>query len=199
MRKARKVAPPLASANSIQPADSLLLPRLHVVRRMRRAFLSICRCGDTLFSPYGVTTDQYALIRAVQREPGIRQADLGAVIFAEPNTVTAMVTLLEKRGILRRRPSLTDRRAKLVHLTAKGDLVMQRLTTDWLPMRQILNECFSAPGGEKALEILDEVYEKMRVERDRLMAPSPQTEAQLFSAPLRQKKRRLSPMMGTED
>lgn len=195
------MASPLTSANSTQPADPslLLVPRLHVVRRMRRAFLSICRCGDTLFSPYGVTTDQYALIRAVQREPGIRQADLGAVIFAEPNTVTAMVTLLEKRGILRRRPSLTDRRAKLVHLTAKGDLVMQRLTTDWLPMRQILNECFSAPGGEKALEILDEVYEKMRVERDRLMAPSPQTEAQLFNVPLRQKKRRLSPMMGTED
>jgi DNA-binding MarR family transcriptional regulator len=201
MKKVRRMASPLTSANSTQPADPslLLVPRLHVVRRMRRAFLSICRCGDTLFSPYGVTTDQYALIRAVQREPGIRQADLGAVIFAEPNTVTAMVTLLEKRGILRRRPSLTDRRAKLVHLTAKGDLVMQRLTTDWLPMRQILNECFSAPGGEKALEILDEVYEKMRVERDRLMAPSPQTEAQLFNVPLRQKKRRLSPMMGTED
>src|ERR1700761_3717199 len=100
---------------------------LHVVRRMRRAFLSICRCGDTLFSPYGITTDQYSLIRAVQREPGIRQADLGSVIFAEPNTVTAMVTLLEKRGLLRRRPSQTDRRAKLIHLTARGELVMQRL------------------------------------------------------------------------
>src|ERR1700722_18203866 len=114
------MASTLNSANSTKQADSAALPvpRLHVVRRMRRAFLSICRCGDTLFSPYGVTTDQYALILAAQREPGIRQADLGAVIFAEPNTVTAMVTLLEKRGILRRRPSRTDRRAKLVHLTA---------------------------------------------------------------------------------
>jgi DNA-binding MarR family transcriptional regulator len=201
MKSKRKVAPTLTSANSTQPADPPLLsvPRLHVVRRMRRAFLSICRCGDTLFSPYGVTTDQYALIRAVQREPGIRQADLGAVIFAEPNTVTAMVTLLEKHGILRRRPSLTDRRAKLVHLTAKGEMVMQRLSNDWLPMRQILIECFSASGGQEALAILDQVYEKMRVERDRLMAPSQKIEAQLFNTPLRKKKRRLSSQLGNED
>jgi DNA-binding MarR family transcriptional regulator len=139
---------------------------------MRRAFLSICRCGDTLFSPYGVTTDQYALIRAVQRESGIRQADLGSVIFAEPNTVTAMVTLLERRGILRRRPSPTDRRAKLVHLTARGEMVMQRLDNDWRPMRKILHECFSTPEGEVALSILDQVYERMRVEREKLTSPS---------------------------
>jgi DNA-binding MarR family transcriptional regulator len=151
-------------------ANTLLPPRLNVVRRMRQAFLSICRCGDTLFSPYGVTTDQYSLIRAVQREPGIRQADLGSVIFAEPNTVTAMIRLLEKRGILRRRPSPTDKRAKLVQLTTRGEMIMQRLASDWQPMRQILIDCFSAPGGPEALELLDQVYEKMRAERDKLMA-----------------------------
>lgn len=195
------------SSNSAKPANSTPLPssRLHIVRRMRRAFLSICRCGDTLFSPYGVTTDQYALIRAVQREPGIRQADLGTVIFAEPNTVTAMVSLLEKRGILRRRPSPTDRRAKLVYLTARGEMVMQRLSTDWMPMRQILIECFSAPAGQAALEILDEVYERMRVERDRLMAPASLEEPPAIvaprprNAPRPQKKRRRPLLVGTED
>lgn len=137
------MAPTLSShSKKSERRAPLPVPQLHAVRRIRRAFLSICRCGDTLFSPYGVTTDQYALIRAVQREPGIRQTDLGDVIFAEPNTVTAMVTLLEKRGILRRRPSPTDRRAKLVYLTTRGEMVMLRLTNDWLPMRQILTECF---------------------------------------------------------
>jgi len=137
---------------------------------MRRAFLSVCRCGDTLFSPYGITTDQYSLIRAVQREPGIRQADLGSIIFAEPNTVTAMVTLLEKRGILRRKPSGTDRRAKLIFLTTRGEMVMQRLAADWMPMRKILIECFSTPAGHQALSILDQVYDKMRTEREKMMA-----------------------------
>ena len=195
------MASTLNSSTPAKAATPTPLPssRLHIVRRMRRAFLSICRCGDTLFSPYGVTTDQYALIRAVQRDPGIRQADLGAVIFAEPNTVTAMVSLLEKRGILRRRPSPTDRRAKLVHLTARGEMVMQRLSSDWMPMRQILIECFSGPDGPVALEILDQVYERMRLERDRLMAPAPPEEPQPIAATRRAKKTRRPALVGAED
>jgi len=187
---------PAANQNSVShgrqnelSAGALLPPRLNIVRRMRRAFLSICRCGDTLFSPYGVTTDQYALIRAVQREPGIRQADLGSVIFAEPNTVTAMVSLLEKRGILRRRPSPTDKRAKLVQLTSRGEMIMQRLASDWQPMRQILIDCFSAPGGQEALALLDQVYEKMRIERDKLTAPTLQTPAEAIDIPVRPKRK----------
>jgi DNA-binding MarR family transcriptional regulator len=138
---------------------------------MRRAFLSVCRCGDTVFSPYGITTDQYALMRAVQRAPGIRQSDLGNLIFAQPNTVTAMVTLLEKKGILRRRTCSTDGRARLLHLTARGEKVVQRLSDDWQPMRTMINDCFVGPTGEEALKILDRVYAVMHREREKSTIP----------------------------
>jgi DNA-binding MarR family transcriptional regulator len=166
-------------SSSSQPQET----QFYVVRRMRRAFLSMCRCGDALFSPYRMTTDQYALMRAVQRDPGIRQADLGAAIFAEPNTITAMVTLLEKRGILRRKPSPTDGRARLISLTAHGEKVMQRLSDDWDPMRKLLNECFSVPGGQEALRILDRIYEQMRDEREKLTKPSGKNMSDAASLP----------------
>lgn len=142
---------------------------LYVVRRLRRAFLSICRCGDVVFSPYRLTTEQYALMRAVQREPGICQADITEQIFAEPNTVTAMVTLLERRGILRRKPSPTDRRVRQLFLTTHGQTVMQRLSTDWKPMRDLLRNAFSGEAGQQALEILDTVFNQMQSERKRLL------------------------------
>jgi DNA-binding MarR family transcriptional regulator len=142
---------------------------LHVVRRLRRAFLSICRCGDVVFSPYRLTTEQYALIRAVQREPGIRQTEITDKIFAEPNTVTAMVTLLEKRGILRRKSSPSDKRVRQLFLTAHGQAVMYRLATDWKPMRDLLRNCFAGEDGERALEILDEVARRMQLEREKLL------------------------------
>src|ERR1700761_4401359 len=126
---------------------------LHVVRRLRRAFLSICRCGDVVFSPYRLTTEQYSLIRAVQREPGIRQTEITDKIFAEPNTVTAMVTLLEKRGILKRKSSPSDKRVRQLFLTPHGQAVMYRLSTDWKPMRDLLRDYFDSEDGEKALEI----------------------------------------------
>lgn len=142
---------------------------LHVVRRLRRAFLSICRCGDVVFSPYRLTTEQYALMRAVQREPGIRQTEITDKIFAEPNTVTAMVTLLEKRGILRRKPSPTDKRVRQLFLSAHGQAVMYRLSTDWKPMREMLRKSFSGADGERALAILDSVAEEMQAEREKLL------------------------------
>ena len=142
---------------------------LHVVRRLRRAFLSICRCGDVMFSPYRLTTEQYSLMRAVQRDPGIRQVDVRDRIFAEPNTVTAMVTLLERRGILRRKSSPLDGRVRLLYLTAHGQAVMKRLSEDWEPMRALLRKCFSGKAGQEALEILDAVYEAMERERELLL------------------------------
>jgi len=149
--------------------DPTTTPALHVVRRLRKAFLSICRCGDVTFSPYRLTTEQYSLMLAVQRDPGIRQVDVRDRIFAEPNTVTAMVTLLESRGILRRKPSPSDGRARLLYLTAHGQAVMKKLSQDWEPMRALLRKCFSGKAGEEALEILDTVYVEMERERANLL------------------------------
>jgi DNA-binding MarR family transcriptional regulator len=156
--------------NALSPAGQPGL--LHIIQRMRRAFLSICRCGDTLFNPYGITTDQYGLMLAVYRQPGIRQADIGSTIFAEPNTITAMLSLLEKRGILRRRPSPTDGRTRLVYLTNRGEKMTERLSEDCARMRELLYDCFAGSRGEEALKILDRVSQEMQREREKLTRSS---------------------------
>jgi DNA-binding MarR family transcriptional regulator len=160
------------ASNATLPVHPLQTGSMHVVRRLRRAFLSICRCGDVMFSPYRLTTEQYSLMLAVHRNPGIRQAEISDQIFAEPNTVTAMVTLLEKRGILRRKCSLTDGRVRLLFLTTHGQTVMQRLSADWSPLRKTLRQCFSSEDGQRALEILDEVFTQMQSERENLLQKS---------------------------
>lgn len=160
------------ASDATLPVQPLQTSSMHVVRRLRRAFLSICRCGDVMFSPYRLTTEQYSLMLAVHRNPGIRQAEISDQIFAEPNTVTAMVTLLEKRGILRRKCSLTDGRVRLLYLTTHGQTVMQRLSADWAPLRKTLRQCFSSDDGQRALEILDEVFAQMQRERENLLQKS---------------------------
>ncbi len=132
--------------------------------------MSMCRCGDAIFSEHQMTTDQYSLIRAVQRNAGIRQADLGNEVFADPNTITAMVSLLEKRGILRREPCPTDGRARRLHVTPTGNRVMKRLSANWEPMRQELEKCFAGAAGQKALEIMDRVSEAMTEGRKEILA-----------------------------
>ena len=172
MKTTRKTTPQNEDQTETEPATTPAESpggTLHIVRRLRRAFLSICRCGDATFSPYRLTTEQYSLMRAVHRDPGIRQVDVRERIFAEPNTVTAMVTLLESRGILRRKPSPSDGRARMLYLTAHGQAVMKKLSEDWEPMRALLRKCFSGKAGEEALEILDMVYVAMEHERENLL------------------------------
>jgi DNA-binding MarR family transcriptional regulator len=157
------------ATRTVQPSSE---SSMHAVRRLRRAFLSICRCGDVIFSPYRLTTDQYALMRAVHRNPGIRQTDVTNEIFAEPNTVTAMVTLLEKRGILRRKACPSDGRVRLLSLTSHGQAVMQKLSSDWAPMREVLRQCFAGEAGEQAMLILDRVFTQMQRAREDLLQKS---------------------------
>ena len=154
------------------PAQPSQESSMYVVRRLRRTFLSICRCGDVIFSPYRLTTEQYALMRAVDRNPGIRQTDVTDQIFAEPNTVTAMVNLLEKRGILRRKSSAKDGRVRLLFLTVHGQAVMRKLSSDWDPMRNVLRQCFAGEAGNQALDILDRVFTQMQYERESLLQKS---------------------------
>jgi DNA-binding MarR family transcriptional regulator len=160
----------------IEPQSATEAPaqtQLHIPQRLRRAFLSISRFGDSLLSPYGLTSDQYSLLLAVYREPGIRQADLGDAMFAEANTITAMVSLLEKRGLLRRKASPTDGRAKLIYLTARGEKLTHKLSAEARYLRKLLYDCFDGEDGLTALRILDRVSEEMQKARESLAAPGP--------------------------
>jgi DNA-binding MarR family transcriptional regulator len=96
-----------------------------------------------------------------------------------------MVTLLEKRGIQRRKPSPTDGRVRLLYLTSHGQTVMKRLSEDWKPMRVLLRDAFAGDAGHQALEILDRVYAEMQGERERLLgktSPSQSMEPESIEA-----------------
>jgi DNA-binding MarR family transcriptional regulator len=133
--------------------------------RIRRAHLAMQRYVDALFSARKITSDQSALLWVVWRRDGIRQNELAAELFTDPNTVTAMVVRLENRGLIRREVCRDDGRARRVSLTPAGKRLVNRLSDDWEPMRAKLREIFSGPAGEQALRILDEVREVMTESR----------------------------------
>src|SRR5689334_18677759 len=78
----------------------------------------------------------------VARELGLTPATLGALtrleeprtmgeiaemLRCDPSNVTGIVDALESRGLARRRPSGSDRRVKVIELTAKGQRKRARL------------------------------------------------------------------------
>jgi DNA-binding MarR family transcriptional regulator len=67
----------------------------------------------------GLSWTRVLALRRLAIEPQT-QRELAQSLSADPPYVTLMVDDLEKRGLVRRKPYPTDRRAKLVELTASG-------------------------------------------------------------------------------
>jgi len=138
-----------------------LSPSSGAFGRVRRAHLSLQRCADAVFSSRKITADQCSLLWIVWRRGGIRQHELAEELFTDPNTVTAMVVRLEKRGLIRREICSEDGRARRVSLTTAGRRLVGRLSDDWREMRQKLNDIFAGDAGHEALRILEQVSAAM--------------------------------------
>ena len=117
---------------------------------LRAAYLALHRRSDAAFAPRGVTADQFVLLDALADGAAITQRDLARRTSSDPNTVRAMLLLLEDRGLVTRAPHPTDGRARTVTLTPAGRQVYRRLWRDGRPVRDELLAAFR-PGEADAL------------------------------------------------
>ncbi len=72
-----------------------------------------------------LTQRQYALLHALSRHNGASQMQLVKLTGIDRSTLADMARRLEDRGLIRRRSSRRDKRAKSLHLTQKGRAALQ--------------------------------------------------------------------------
>ncbi len=72
-----------------------------------------------------LTQRQYALLHALSRHNGASQMQLVKLTGIDRSTLADMARRLEERGLIRRRSSRRDKRAKSLHLTQKGRIALQ--------------------------------------------------------------------------
>ena len=72
-----------------------------------------------------LTQRQYALLHALSRHNGASQMQLVKLTGIDRSTLADMARRLEERGLIRRRSSRRDKRAKSLHLTQKGRAALQ--------------------------------------------------------------------------
>ncbi len=70
---------------------------------------------------------RFAAMTVISNNPGITQAELGRAIARDKSSVTPLIQELEKRGLVRRQRSPTDRRSIALTLTATGEETLDRL------------------------------------------------------------------------
>ena len=129
----------------------------------------LCRTrADQLARAHGMTRAQWVIILRLQRQPGLSQNELAALVEVEPITVGRLIDRLEARGLVERRNDPSDRRIRRLHLTAKaeplldeigehlgalGEIVRQNISTSQL---EAMTDCLLQMKANLAAELREE-------------------------------------------
>ena len=88
--------------------------------KLRSAYLSMHRATNAILTELDITADQYVILLHLHENGIIIQRELVEKANSDPNTVRAMLLILEKKELVLRKKSKTDSRARDVELTPKG-------------------------------------------------------------------------------
>ena len=114
------------------------LPRVgylvYMVERRLRA-----RLDEEMRANHGVSTTEYVTLSVLRERDGLSGAQLARLAFVTPQAMNQVVSALERRGLVKRRPDPRHRRVLRTSVTAKGlkqlercDRSMDRIEADML-------------------------------------------------------------------
>lgn len=86
----------------------------------------------------GLTPIQWAALMATAQRPGLDQSTLSREIYIDTSTVAGVLDRLEVRGLIRRKPSVDDRRLRLLYVTDEGETLLKNATVAVLEMQERL-------------------------------------------------------------
>jgi DNA-binding MarR family transcriptional regulator len=132
-----------------------------VARALRAAYLALHRQTSDCFAKDAVTADQFVVLSALADADAVTQQELVRRVSSDPNTVRAMLLLLEGRGLIAREQHPTDGRARCVTLTFKGRQVFKKLWTKSEPLRARLRNAFHPNEVTALVGLLHRVAEVM--------------------------------------
>jgi DNA-binding MarR family transcriptional regulator len=96
----------------------------HLIRRAHQTasalFAEECAAHD-------LTPVQYAALVAIRASPAVDATRLAALIAFDRSTIGDVLERLETKGWVRRSPSPTDRRVKLLRLSPEGEEVVRQV------------------------------------------------------------------------
>lgn len=114
-----------------------------IAMTLRAAYWGMHRAAEAALSRHGVTANQFVVLALLADHGPITQQALVRLADSDANTVRAMLLLLERGGLIARRPHETDGRALLVSLTPKGQ---RRYATLWAASHDFHERLLAAVG-----------------------------------------------------
>ena len=106
-----------------------------------------------------ITIDQWLVLKTIHESPDITLQKVGAAVFKDFASVTRIVQLLERKGLLRRKPHPTDGRRSELVLTSSGESVIRTVEPIAQANRRRALEGIDAKEVAQLRELLKRIVE----------------------------------------
>jgi DNA-binding MarR family transcriptional regulator len=138
---------------STPPAEQLRVPGVAFL--LSQLGYHSSRRWKVRLAPLGLDPRQVMVLRRLAGDEGRSQQALGDALQIPPSRMVALVDALEQRGLLRRRPSPSDRRVRTLHLTKEGRRLLSRVMEISLEHEQELCSGLQPADREQLLTLLN--------------------------------------------
>lgn len=107
---------------------------------LRRVGDALGLCQDLVYSKYGLTSEQVAVLAAIKSRGPLRPSEFSSILERSPNSMSMIIDRMVKTGLVRRTRDRKDRRAVFVSMTDKGrEAVEPAVHTGWQFIHKILS------------------------------------------------------------
>lgn len=119
---------------------------------IRRAQLRIFQEFNHYFEALDIKPAQFSALEIIYSTPGLRQSSLAKALNIQRTNMVGMLDILQQRGLIERQPSSNDLRAHALHLTSKGEKLLEHLHQQFHQHEGLLHQRL---GEEKYLLVQD--------------------------------------------
>lgn len=140
--------------NPILELDDSIMPYLGKANKYADIFV----CQEFKANGFDLTRQQFILLKILNQQKCVAQGDLAFLTSRDKTSLTRLISTMQRKGLVIREGSETDRRSKLIKLTTQGKEVFENLTPK---MRGIISEIVEGIDKDE-LEIAKKVLDKIR-------------------------------------
>ena len=124
--------------------------------RIRKAARRVTQIYDQFLQPTGLTITQFGLLAQLKRQDGITIGALAERMIMDPTTLTRNLRPIEREGLVKQVAYPEDRRARLLHLTARGRAAFEKARPAWAKAQRHMETAL----GESDVEVINTVLDR---------------------------------------
>jgi DNA-binding MarR family transcriptional regulator len=124
---------------------------------LRRAQLAAYADFISGLNEVAISPGEFGVLTLIHQNPGLRPADVCTALGILKSNFAVVLTSLERRDLVERRDSQSDRRAFALHLTAAGTALLKRARTLQAEHETRLEKKIGARGRAELLRLLNKL------------------------------------------